>query len=95
MNTIETTKQNFAKQMTLISVKAFEFIEAKLKEQPEYIFATQEQIENEEVDIYDLPDFEYFSKHGFSGEWASIIGIKEIIVTGIGKETEVTMLNAT
>lgn len=67
------SEKTFTQQLETLSVKARNFIAHKVDE-GEVVFATDEQIDNEEIEISDLPDCAFYDKYGFS-DFAAIIRI--------------------
>ena len=76
----------FNQKLMNLSNKALKLIKAKVDEK-EVVFATPEQIENEEVDLSDFPDFRNLD----NSEYCNIIRIsktdKIYFVEAIGKQT--------
>jgi len=77
----------FNQRLMNLSNKALKLIKAKVDEK-DIVFATSEDIENDEVDLSDFPDFRNLN----NSEYCNIIRVfktdERYFVEAIGKETE-------
>jgi len=84
-------KTNFEEQLLNVEQKALDFLKSAVKEGKHIRLYTEEEAEENDNIVYEMPNVTYVSKHGMFDEYA-VVGLKnktgEIVIELKGKGEE-------